>query len=208
MAMNLLGSGLSAANYIEEALSVRETELSTLRRIGVPEHQILVVQSNLASTYEMLGQIEPALSLQQGVYFGFLKLYGEEHQYTLSLAINYADLLKNLNRFEEAKSLLHKTIPVARRALGDSNDTTLRMRRVYARTLYQDDGATLDDLREAVATLEDAGRVTRRVLGDAHPFTLQMKTRLRSARAALGAREGGDVASIREAVAAMTAGDA
>ena len=117
-------------------------------------------------------------------------------------------MLKNLNRFEEAKSLLHKTIPVARRALGDSNDTTLRMRRVYARTLYVDPGATLDDLREAVTTLEDAGRITRRVLGDAHPFTMQMKTSLRNARAALGAREGGDVASIREAVAAMTTGDA
>ena len=84
----------------------------------------------------------------------------------------------------------------------------LMMRLNYAIALYKDPTATLDDLREAVATLEDAGRITRRVLGDAHPFTMQMKTSLRNARAALGAREGGDVASIREAVAAMTAGDA
>ena len=78
----------------------------------------------------------------------------------------------------------------------------------YAKSLYLDTDATLDDIREAVTTLEDAGRIARRVLGGAHPLTESMERGLRDARAALGAREGGDVASIREAVAAMTAGDA
>ena len=38
--------------------------------------------------------------------------------------------------------------------------------------LYEDDGATLDDLREAVTTLEDTERTARRVLGGAHPLTM------------------------------------
>ena len=45
------------------------------------------------------------------------------------------------------------------------------MRWNYARALYEDVGATLDDLREAVATLEDTERTARRVLGGAHPDT-------------------------------------
>ena len=54
----------------------------------------------------------------------------------------------------------------------------------------QDDGATLDDLREAVTTCEDVERIARRVLGSAHPFTVHIAARyLRQARAALHARE-------------------
>ena len=41
----------------------------------------------------------------------------------------------------------------------------------YARALYHDDSATLDDLREAANTLEDSERIARRVLGGAHPLT-------------------------------------
>ena len=86
-----------------------------------------------------------------------------------------------------------------------------RLEWLYARTLYEDDSATLDDLREAVTTLEETGRTARRVLGGAHPITANIECYLRKARAALRAREGatpGDVSSVREGVAAMTPGDA
>ena len=65
----------------------------------------------------------------------------------------------------------------------------LKMKRVLAVTLYSDDGATLDDLREAVTTLEDVARIARRVLGSAHPNTAGIEIALRDARAALRARE-------------------
>ena len=61
--------------------------------------------------------------------------------------------------------------------------------RRYGRALYYDEGATLDDLREAVTTLEDAGRIARRVFGAAHPTTEAIENELRDARAALRARE-------------------
>ena len=54
---------------------------------------------------------------------------------------------------------------------------------------YKDDGATLDDLREAVTTLEESERTARRVLGGAHPTTKAIKNELREARAVLRARE-------------------
>jgi hypothetical protein len=118
-----------------------------------------------------------------------LRLHGEQNINTLADAFNYARDLLGLQRLEEAKSLLRKTIPVARRALGDPHDLTLSMRSVYAQTLYKDDGATLANLREAVTTLEDAERTARRVLGGAHPLVAQIGACLRCARAALAARD-------------------
>ena len=55
--------------------------------------------------------------------------------------------------------------------------------------LFEDDGATLDDLREGVTTLQETGRTARRVLGGAHPLVLNLEKSLRDARAVLRARE-------------------
>ena len=60
---------------------------------------------------------------------------------------------------------------------------------IYAEALYSDDGATLDDLREAVTSLEDTVRTGQRVFGGAHPITKGIEFHLRKARAALRARE-------------------
>ena len=63
------------------------------------------------------------------------------------------------------------------------------MNKIYAVALYEDPGATLDDLREAVTTLEVTERIARRVLGGSHPRAMSIERGLRSARAALRARE-------------------
>ena len=127
--------------------------------------------------------------MRRDAYSRRLKLNGEEHVDSLMAALNYASSLSDLGRFEEAKALLRKTLPVARRVLGDCNDTALTTRWIYARALYNDDGATLDDLREAVETLEDTVRIVRRVFGAAHPLTPGIEGSLQNARAALRARE-------------------
>ena len=102
---------------------------------------------------------------------------------TLVAAINFANCLVSLERFEDAKSLMRKAMPVVRRV----HEYTLKMRSLYTRAIYEDPAATLDDLREAVNMLEDAGRTARRVLGGAHPITTGIERRLRDARAALRA---------------------
>ena len=123
------------------------------------------------------------------VYSGYLNLNGKEDSYTLHAANNYVTSLIGLERFEEAKTLLRKMVPVVRRVLGESNTLTLKMRWVYARALYKDDGATLDDLREAATTLEETERIARRVMGGLHPTTTGIENALRVARAVLRARE-------------------
>ena len=150
---------------------------------------MLVVQTNLAKTYQSLGREEDALQMRRDVYSGHLKLHGEEHHHSLLAASNYAGSLFSLQRFEEAKSLLRRTTPVARRILGDSKETTLKMLWIHAEMLCEDDGTTLDDLRELVTTLEDSARGARRVYGSAHPFAKGCEYYLQRLRAVLAARE-------------------
>ena len=115
-----------------------------------------------------------------------MKLYGEENKETLRAALNYAMSLMDLNRFEEAKRLMRKTTPVARRVF-DCNEFTLKIQWNYASALYLDTSATLDDLREAANTLEETKKTARQVLGSAHPSVAGIEGALREARAALRA---------------------
>ena len=104
-------------------------------------------------------------------------------------ANNYAMSLVKLQHLKEARSLLRKTIPVARRVFGESHELTLKMRWNYVTLLYIDRRTTLDDLHKAVTTLEEIQRTARRVFGGQHPTTTGIEGDLRNARAALRARE-------------------
>jgi hypothetical protein len=79
--------------------------------------------------------------------------------------------------------------PVARRVLGESIALTLMLRLDYARALYLDPTAMLNDAREAVETLEDARRIVWRVLGCAHPLAAGIEYDLQVSQEALRARE-------------------
>ena len=127
--------------------------------------------------------------MYRDILFEWLKVGGEENINTHISAICYANALITSTRFEEAKSTLRRRIPVARRVLGESHELTLKMRKFYARALYRDPSATLDNVREAVTTIEELERTARRVLGSAHPTTVATERDLQNARAVLRARE-------------------
>ena len=204
MAIGGLGNGLAVADHSEDALSVQEAELSMERRLGGRAEDILVVQDSLAITYSKLGRAEEALNLYRDVYSGQLRLNGTGQKQTLISASNYANTLIQFQRFEEAKALLRKTTPAARRVLGENHELTLKMRLLYAEALYGDSAATLDALREAVTRLEDLERTARRVLGSAHPTAIDIMCRLLNAQVALAAREDDGVSSVCEAVDAAS----
>ena len=94
-----------------------------------------------------------------------------------------------MERLDEAKKLLRMTLPVALRVLDESHELMIRMKWNYAHTLYKDEGATLDDIREAVTMLEELTRTARHVFGGAHPLTDGIEWDLPRAQAALRARE-------------------
>ena len=101
----------------------------------------------------------------------------------------YASSLIHLQRYAEARSLLRRTIPVARRVLGESDHLLFRMRWVYGEALCRDDRATRCDVREGVTTLEEIERTARRRLGSAHPLITMAEAALQHVRAKLRARE-------------------
>jgi hypothetical protein len=176
--MTELGLGLDAANHDEDALSVREAELSMLRRVGAPESAILLAQNNLACTYTALGRLEEGLPLQRDVYSGKLKLYGEEDESTLRAAGNYAMTLLRQKRFEEAKRLLRKVTPVARRVLGNEHELSLSICEDLCRATLNGQSSAKEK-GEALRMLEDVAGTMRRVLGPAHPDTLHAQGKLK-----------------------------
>ena len=84
---------------------------------------------------------------------------------------------------------MHKTIPVARRVLGENHGIPLEMRSMYAQVLCRDPSATLDDLREVVTMLEETAPIARRVLGSSQPVVVNIEKNLGHARETLRARE-------------------
>ena len=78
---------------------------------------------------------------------------------------NLAEYLVAAREFEEAKSLLRKTIPTTLQDLGPNHSNTFNIRGCYARALSEDDSASRDDLVEAVAILEELSQTARRIYG-------------------------------------------
>jgi hypothetical protein len=158
------------------------------RRLGHSEGNIIIVQGNLANTYQLLRRFDEALRMRQELYSRCLQLFGE-HEKTLIAANNLVGLLIDLKRFNETRAVLRKTVPAARRVLGDHYLLTLMIRGQNERAVYEDDSATIDDLHKSVKALEDLARTARRVLGGAHPFVLGIEgDLLPGARAALARR--------------------
>ena len=115
------------------------------------------------------------------VYSGRLRLNGDEDEKTLLAANNYAMVLLELQSFEEAKKVLRRTVPVARRALGAEHALTLSLREDLSRATL-DGKSSADEKREALQMLEDTVAVMRRVLGPAHPDTLHAQSELKMYR--------------------------
>ena len=161
------GATIHNSKRYADALTVYEAELSTLQRVGGSEDEILVVQGNLASTYQKLGRTDEALRMFREIHAARSRLLGPKHGDTLLAASNLSDLMVTSELWAEAKQLLSEQIPLALDALGPDDDETLKMRWRYALVL-QDEG----NHTEAVAILEDVEQRCRRVFGISHPLAV------------------------------------
>ena len=146
----------------------------------------LVAQSNLAISYQRLGRHEEALRIEREVYARRSALYGRDNESTLISAGNLAStLVDDLQQFDEARAFLRDRIPEAMRVCGKDHDITFKMQRMYAQSLYENDGASREDVTAAIAQLEDIDRRQTRIYGAAHPQTRSTRRRLAEARAKL-----------------------
>ena len=132
---------------------------------------MLVVQSNLSTSYANLGRIDDSLRMDKAIYASSLRLYGESHGETLNAALNLSIALYSANSATESKTLTRRLLPLARRALGADNDTCLRLAHAYVIAVMKCAASSRDEFVFAERLLDDTVRRFRRVLGIAHPGT-------------------------------------
>ena len=89
--------------------------------------------------------------------------------------------LLHLRRFEEAKRILRRTVPVARGVFGNDHDVTLSLREDLSRAIL-DGESSAEDKREALRMLEEVAGVMCRVMGPAHPDTVHAQKELKRYR--------------------------
>ena len=95
MAMSMLGNGLSDAEHHEDALAVKEAELSMQRRWRIRRH-IARHAGQSCGTYAELGRHEKALRMRaRRILRTRRELNGEEHEKTLRAASDWAASLKS-----------------------------------------------------------------------------------------------------------------
>ena len=128
IAMGQLGNGLYEVLEHQGRVVREEAELSLERRlVQIEENTVLALQSNIAMVYHQLGRLEEGHKHERDVYSGRLRLNGEEHlenprcsQQLLGVAFCHSGASKKPGR------LLRKTVPVARRVLGENDETGSR----------------------------------------------------------------------------------
>ena len=85
-------------------------------------------------------------------------------------------------RFNEAKRLLRKVVPVAQRVLGNEHELSLSLREDLPRATLLDGEASVQEKRKALRTLEGTFGALRRVFGPQHPETKRVQQNLEAYR--------------------------
>ena len=183
-AMQVLGSGLSEAKHHEDALHVKEAQLSMMRRLGDSEDNMLIMQMNLAISYLRLGRLEEALQMKRDVYSGHSRHrdLGPLHQNTLKAALNLSTALVNAGDYAEARAFTRDQTELARRALGADHPVTLDFQWGYSRAFTLDKGVSAEQLGEVATALEKTLEVSQRVRGREHPQTCNIRDELTIAK--------------------------
>ena len=134
LAMNQLGNGLYLASHHQDALIVQEAELAMLRRLGASHATFSACRAILRTRHQMVGRLEESLSNpRRDIYSDWLRLFGEGN---IGPTLRSGHQLQRVavkmlySASKEAKSVLRKMMPVARRVLGEGHETTLKMRAI------------------------------------------------------------------------------
>ena len=188
--MTVLGNGLFETGQHEEALSVEEAMLSTLRRIGASEEEMLPVRTNLAYTYARLGRNDEALAMQRQLHSSEIRINGPTQESTLIAALNLSTSLVDAGNFAEARAFTRDQMELARLSVGADHLTTLNFQWGYSRAFTLDRDASAEQLAEVVTILAKAVKTAEQVLGREHPNTGSIRRELALARLEIASRRG------------------
>lgn len=150
-----------------QVLNIQALELSK-QIYGETHRHTLGAMNNLASVYQMNGQLDAAEKLFSDVYEKRMALLGEDHRDTLSSANNLGVIYHWLGRFSEATRYYRLCLEQSRRLLGENHTQTLRC--------IESLGSVLETSGEYAAAepviSEHIERATL-ILGEMHPSTLR-----------------------------------
>lgn len=134
-----------------------QTLTAAVRVLGADHPQTLASRSNLAAAYEVAGDLDRAIPLQEQTLADRLRILGEDHPDTLTSRNNLAERV---------------------RVLGEDHPQTLTSRNNLA-TAHRSAG----NLDRAAELLQQTLADTVRVIGKEHPLTRTVRANLDSANA-------------------------
>jgi serine/threonine protein kinase/tetratricopeptide (TPR) repeat protein len=147
-----------------------------------PEHpETLKMMSNLANSYDALGQHDDALKLREETLALFKARFGPDHPDTLGSMNNLATSYSALGRHAEAFKLLEETLARYKAKLGPDHPGTLSTMSNLAGS-YE----ALGRHRDALKLLEETLALRKIKLGPDHPDTLSSMDHLAAGYHALG----------------------
>ncbi|KAK7441019.1 hypothetical protein VKT23_016800 [Stygiomarasmius scandens] len=157
-----------------QSVEIKKEDLRLCREVLGEHHpDTLTSMSNLAWTYQNLGQLEPAEKMQEEVLRLRREVLGEHHPDTLTSINNLALTYKDLGQLEAAEKMQEEELRLCREVLGEHHPDTLISMSNLAST-YK----ALGQLKAAEKMQEEVLRLHREVFGEHHPSTLTSMSNL------------------------------
>lgn len=123
-AANLINARRAVGDLARAEELASETRNICLRT-ACPEDLLYAVLVNLASVLRVGGRSDEAQTYDEQARRGLIRIYGDQHPFTLAASINYAADLAARGRLGEAIQVGHETLAKCRQTLGENHPSTL-----------------------------------------------------------------------------------
>jgi len=157
----------------DEALTLQHGVEIIQSLMGSAHSDVLVLQNNLATTYEKAGRLNEAITLFEQVLTDRIRILGDKHPDTLASRNNLAGAYLAANRPEESIALYEQVLTDRIGILSDDHPDTLASRNNLAYA-YQSIGC----FTKAISQLQQVLADSIRILGEDHPRTLTARNNL------------------------------
>ena len=150
------------------------------RRVKAGWHvDTLATMGNIAICHDDLGHHEESLALRRKILATRRQRFSPEDPLILQDVANLGTSLVHTRQLTEARSLMRKYLPIARRVLGLDHEITFGLIENLAGAIFENALAPREDLVEVDEILTKQLKRLRQVLGAAHPATQRHENHLK-----------------------------